>query len=306
MNSSPILFDRPLLRFRRDRIAGMTKAFDFLFDEAAEMLADRLEDVRRTFPDALILGGRDGTFARILDGRGGIQNLFHTDLSPRMTQHARDTHSLPGLTAFFLAADEEALPFAPASFDLVICPLNLHWVNDLPGTLAQIRAILKPDGLFLANLLGGETLHELRRAWMDAEIVVENGAGIHVSPFLDLVDGASLLQRAGFTLPVADSDMLTVTYRDALALMRDLRGMGETNTAAGRRKTMTRRETIMRMIRQYEDSASEPDGRVRASFQVITLTGWAPDPSQPQPLRPGSAAIPLDSILGIVSEAKDG
>lgn len=305
MNASQTLFDRHLLRLRRDRITGMTKNFNFLFDEAAEMLADRLDDVRRSFPRALILGGRDGTFARLLGERGGIQTLIHADLSPCLSRHTRDTFLPQDHAPLFLAADEEVLPFAPGSFDLVICPLNLHWVNDLPGTLAQIRSILKPDGLFLANLLGGETLHELRRAWMEAELSVEKGAGIHVSPFLDLIDGASLLQRAGFALPVTDNDMLNVTYRDAVALMHDLRGMGETNAAAGRRRTVTRRETVMSVIRQYQDSASDPDGRIRASFQIITLTGWAPAPTQPQPLRPGSADIPLGSVLEIASGTKN-
>jgi SAM-dependent methyltransferase len=197
-----------------------------------------------------------------------------------------------------LALDEEALPFSPASFDLVVSALSLHWVNDLPGALVQIRAALEPDGLFLAALLGGDTLRELRLALLEAESAIEGGASPRVSPFADLRDAAGLLQRAGFALPVADSDTLTVTWADPLALMRELRGMGETNAVAARRKEVARRETLFAASARYQAQFGTTDGRIPASFQVIYLAGWAPDASQQQPLRPGSAASRLAEALG--------
>ena len=301
MNTPLLPFDRTLLRHRRDRAANAPAELNFLFAEAAEMLADRLSDVRRTFPLTLVLGCRGGILAETLQGRGGIETLIQADLSPRMVTQARDTHTEHAPSSAFLVADEELLPFAPHSFDLVISPLCLHWVNDLPGTLAQIRSILKPDGLFLANMLGGETLTELRRAWMEAEIVTENGAGIRVSPFADLIDAAALLQRAGFALPVADADTLNVSYKDALALMRELHGMGESNVATSRRRTLTRKETLMEAVHRYSHSFADSEGRIPATFQILSLTGWSPDPSQPQPLRPGSATTSLSEALASIT-----
>jgi SAM-dependent methyltransferase len=196
-----------------------------------------------------------------------------------------------------LAADEEALPFAPHSFDLVMSVLSLHWVNDLPGALIQIRQALEPDGLFLGALLGGETLAELRVALMEAELAEEAGAGPRVSPFAEVRDAGALLQRAGFALPVADVDTIPVTYPDALALMRDLRGMGESNAMVERRRTPTRRATLARAAAIYAEKYGQADGRVPATFQVITLTAWAPHPCQPKALAPGSARSRLADAL---------
>src|SRR5581483_6832098 len=193
-----------------------------------------------------------------------------------------------------VVGDEELLPFADASFDLVISALAMHWTNDLPGALVQLRRALKPDGLLLAALLGGDTLAELRRALLEAELAETGGAHPRVSPVADVRDAGMLLQRAGFELPVVDSDVLSVSYPDLIALMRDLRGMGETNALSERPRAPTRRGVLARAAAAYPQA---PDGRIEAGFQVIFLTGWAPHPSQPKPLRPGSAAARLADAL---------
>ncbi len=282
------IFDRRALRRHRDRAAATLADHDFLFRESAERLADRLEDVTRRFPVALDLGCHGGEFGRILADRGGIETLVQADLSPAMARQAG------GLA---VAADEEWLPFADGSFDLVVSNLSLHWVNDLPGTLAQIRRILKPDGLLLAALLGGDTLIELRRAWMEAELAEEGGAGPRIAPFADVRDCGSLLQRAGLALPVADCDTISVSYADPMRLLADLRGMGESNAVAGRRKGFTRRATMLRMLASYGDLFAGTDGRIPATFQIVTLTAWAPHESQPRPLKPGSGKISLADAL---------
>ena len=290
------VFDRRRVRLNRARaVAGLDGA-DFLIREVADRLADRLDDIRRRFPLALDLGCHRGEFGRGLNGRGGIEHLVQADLSPEMAASAG------GLA---VACDEELLPFAEASLDAVFSCLSLHWVNDLPGALAQIRRALKPDGLFLAAMFGGETLAELRQAWLEAESEVEGGAGPRVSPFADLRDAAGLLQRAGFALPVADADRLTVTYPDALTLMRELKAMGEGNAQIERRRSPTRRDTMAAAAAIYHRRFAEPGDRVRATFQVIYLIGWAPSADQPKALRPGSAAQRLSDALG-TEERKAG
>ncbi len=285
-----LLFDRSLLRRRRDAAAAGFGAVDFLVREAATAIADRLADVNREFPRALDLGCHDGRLATLVRGTRGIETTVCCDLSPGFAAAAGAAHPA-------LAADEEQLPFAEGSFDLVMSALSLHWVNDLPGALIQIRRALRPDGLFLATLLGGDTLSELRQSWLAAEAEIEGGAGPRVSPFADLRDAAGLLQRAGFALPVADIDTLTVTYSDALSLMRELRQMGEANALAGRRRGATRRDTLFRAAEIYAERYAGPDGRIPATFQMIHLTGWAPHESQQQPLRPGSARSRLADAL---------
>ncbi len=289
MNQSIEVFDRRLLRSRRGRAAAGFAGHDFLLREVGERLCDRLDDLKRRFPLALDLGCHDGTLGRLLGGRGGIETLLQCDLSAEMAAAAGRGRAL--------VADEELLPFAPASLDMVISCLSLHWVNDLPGALLQIRQALKPDGLFLAALLGGETLHELRTALMAAEIEVEGGAGPRVSPFADLRDAGALLQRAGFALPIADLDTIDVTYPDPLALMRELRGMGETNAVKAQRRQLSRRATLLRAASIYHERFAQDDGRIPATFQVLYLTGWAPHESQQQALRPGSAAARLAEAL---------
>ena len=286
------IFDRRAVRRHRERAAGTLSAHDFLLREVAGRLAERLDDVTRRFPLALDLGCHDGALGRALAGRGGIETLIQADLSPAMARKASEA----GRPA--LAADEEALPFAEASFDAVFSLLSLHWVNDLPGALIQVRRALKPDGLFLAALLGGETLKELRAALIAAEAEVEGGASPRVSPFADVRDLGGLLQRAGFALPVADVDDIAVSYPDAFKLMADLRGMGEANALSDRRKSLSRRATLMRAAELYAERHAGADGRVPATFQVIYLTAWAPHGSQPKPLAPGSARSRLAEALG--------
>jgi SAM-dependent methyltransferase len=283
------IFDRRLLRERRGRAAGALHAHDFLLTEIAERLADRLSDIARRFPVALDLGARNGVLARTLQGRGGIETLIQTDaaiVNARRLQHGAA-----------LVADEELLPFKEQCFDAVLSNLALHWVNDLPGALAQIRSSLKPDGLFLATLFGTGTLQELRTALMEAELAETGGASPRVSPFADLRDAAGLLQRAGFALPVADADTVTVTYGDFFALLRDLRGMGETNLLLDRLKHPTRRTVFARAAAIYQERFADAEGRLPATFQVLFLTGWAPDPSQQQPAKRGSGKASLKDVL---------
>lgn len=286
------VFDRAQVRRQRDRASARLADHDFLFQEVAERVSDRLLDMARNFPVALDLGCHGGELSRLLEERGGIETLVRCDLSPGMARRAAG--QVPGLA---LAADEEALPFAPASFDLVISNLSLHWVNDLPGTLLQIRHILKEDGLFVGAMLGGETLWELRQCLMEAEIAEEGGARPRVSPFADLRDLGGLLQRAGYALPVVDSDTITVTYGDVMRLFADLRGMGEGNAVAARSKTFTRRSTLFRAMALYEERFRDGNGRLPATFQIMTMTAWRPHVSQQKPLMPGAGRVNLAEAL---------
>ena len=283
-----LIFDRRALRRHRERAARQRRA-EFLLEEASERLAQRLEDVTHRFPRALALGARGGILARALAGRGGIESLVEMEEGPGL---------LPAGARGALIAEAEALPFAPGSFDLVVSALTLHWTNDLPGALLQLRHALRPDGMLLAALFGGETLTELRAAFLEAELELEGGASPRVAPMADARDLAGLLQRAGFALPVVDSDRLTVTYGNAFALMADLRAMGETNALRERRRGFTRRQTLLRMAELYRERHAGADGRIPASFEIVTLTAWAPHASQPKPLRPGSATTRLADALG--------
>lgn len=284
-----LVFDRATLRQRRERAARDWDRHSFLKREIAERLVDRLTDVRRTFPLALDLGSHGDEVATALGGHKLVEQLVRTDLGPGFASRARGPA---------VVADEEFLPFASGRFDLVLSAMDLHWVNDLPGTLIQIAHILKPDGLFLGAMLGGATLWQLRQALTAAESEIDSGLSPRVSPFADLRDAAGLLQRAGFALPVADSETIEVEYDNALALMRDLNGMGESNLVAERRRGVTRRATLMRAAELYGERFSLPSGRVAASFEVLYLHGWAPHASQPKPLKPGGAAQRLADALG--------
>lgn len=292
------VFDRRLVRARRDRWAAVLGQHDFLFREVADRLADRLVDVTRRFPLALDLGARSGLLAETLGARGGIETLIQAELSPRLARMAASRGPVA-------VADEEALPFGDGRFDLILSNLSLHWVNDLPGALIQARRALKPDGLFLAALFGLGTLPELRQALLEAEVEVAGGSGPRLSPFADLRDGAALLQRAGFALPVADADTITVTYPNALALMRELVRMGEANATVARPRRPLRRATLLRAAAIYGERHGDAEGRVPARFQVIYLTGWAPGPNQPKALKPGSARSRLADALGVL-EHKTG
>ncbi|MEK9677580.1 MAG: methyltransferase domain-containing protein [Rhodospirillaceae bacterium] len=288
MNDAMQVFDRQAVRRHRDRAAAGLNEYDFLFRQANDILIDRLDDIRRAFPRVLDLGCRTGGLAAALQARTGMEMMVQSDLSQAMVSQA------DGLR---LVSDEEFGPFAPDTFDLVVSCLNLHWVNDLPGALIQIRQSLKPDGLFLAALFGGETLTELRQAFLKAEMETMGGAGPRISPMIDIRDAGGLLQRAGFALPVADTETLTVSYGSALKLMRDLRGMGESHSASSRRKSFTRRDTIARAAAIYGERFAGEDGRMLATFEIIMLTGWAPSPDQPQPLARGSGQVSLGAVL---------
>jgi SAM-dependent methyltransferase len=281
----PRLFDRPLLRRRRRRAHALGMA-TFLVDRVAEDLADRLAAVLRPFDIAVDLGTPTDALADALTERVGTIITVGPEV--------RRAGERGGPT---VVADEEALPFADASLSLVVSALALQAVNDLPGTLAQIRRALKPDGLLLAALLGGDTLIELRQSFAEAETEIEGGLSPRVAPFADLRDIGALLQRAGFALPVVDVDRITVRYASPFALMHDLRRMGATNALAERRRVPLRRATLMRMVEIYGERFSDADGRIRATFEIIWLAGWAPDPSQQQPLRPGSAKARLADAL---------
>lgn len=291
------VFDRRAVRRHRDRAAPGLGAHGFLFAEVAARLVDRLDDVKRDFPTALDLGCHGGALAAALGGRGGVETLVQCDLSPAMARAAA-ANGHPTL-----AADEEALPFAAASFDLVMSALSLHWVNDLPGTLVQVRRALRPDGLFLGAMLGGETLGELRGALIEAELAAAGGASPRVSPFVDVRDAGNLLHRAGLALPVTDVDRITVTYAEPITLMRELRGMGESNAVAERRRGPSRRATLLRAAELYAERFAQADGRIPATFEVVYLTAWAPHPSQQKPLAPGSAAGRLADALGSVERS---
>ncbi|MBN9540913.1 MAG: SAM-dependent methyltransferase [Alphaproteobacteria bacterium 65-37] len=290
MTLDPMLvFDRAMLRHRRERAVAHWDGHAFLKREIAQRLVERLDDVRRPFPVALDLGSHGDEVATALGSRKIVEQLIRSDLGEGFARKAR------GLA---VVADEEQLPFAAAQFDLVLSAMSLHWVNDLPGTLIQIGRILKPDGLFLGAMLGGGTLWQLRQALGAAESEIDGGLSPRVSPFADLRDAAGLLQRAGFALPVADSETIDVEYENALALMRDLSAMGESNLVVERRRQATRRATLLRAAELYGERFALPSGRVVASFEVLFLHGWAPHASQPKPLAPGSAAQRLADALG--------
>jgi SAM-dependent methyltransferase len=279
------IFDRRLLRARRVR-AALHDPATFLVDRAAADLAIRLSAVLRTFDLAIDLGTPTDAVRRALADRVGC--IVAVDPLAARGPSAR----------LAVAADEEALPFRDASLDLVVSALALQFVNDLPGTLIQVRRALKPDGLFVAAMIGGDSLAELRAAFAEAEAEVEGGVSPRVAPFADLRDLGALLQRAGFALPVTDVDRITVRYASPLALMHDLRRMGATNPLIERRRRPLKRATLIRMAEVYAEKFADADGRIRATFEIIWLSGWAPHESQQQPLKPGSAQHRLAGALG--------
>ncbi len=284
MNASsadlPRLFDRALLRDRQSR-AARQGAEAFLLDRVAEDMAERQQVVLREFNDGIDLG------------------------TPGDQVRAALTRNVRQLRAAALpVSDTEPLALASASLDLVVSALALQFVNDLPGVLAQIRRALKPDGLFLAAMIGGETLTELRQSFAAAEAEVEGGVSPRVAPFADLRDLGGLLQRAGFALPVTDVDRTVVRYDNAFALMQDLRRMGATNVLNERRRTPSRRATFVRMAQVYAERFADPDGRIRATFDIVWMSGWAPHDSQQKPVKPGSAKMSLADAVKKAGEPK--
>jgi SAM-dependent methyltransferase len=272
-NAAPMLFDRALLRARQSRASKLGPA-TFLLDRVAGDLGERLQAVVRKFGHGADIGTAGAGLCDALSGHVGA--LAHVNL--------------PDI-------ESRGLALAPASLDLVVSALAFQFVNDLPGVLTQIRRALKPDGLLLAAMIGGDTLTELRQSFAAAETECEGGLSPRVAPFADLRDVGGLLQRAGFALPVTDLDHIVVRYDSAFALMADLQRMGATNVLFERRRTPTRRATLLRMAHIYAERFADPDGRIRATFDVIWLSGWAPHESQPKPLKPGSATASLEAAV---------
>jgi SAM-dependent methyltransferase len=276
MSPGPTIFDRQLLRLRQKRARALGPE-TFLIDRVADELGERLSVVLRQFERAADIGTPTDAVRRVLAASGKVVTIVGADS---------------------VAIDEEALPFADGSLDLVTSALSLQFVNDLPGTLIQIRRALKADGLLLVALIGGDTLTELREAFAVAETEIEGGVSPRVAPFADVRAVGALLQRAGFALPVVDSDRLTVRYPSVFALMRDLRGMGATNILSERRRAPLKRATLRRMAEIYAERFADSDGRLRATFEVVWLSGWVPHDSQQKPLKPGSATQRLADALG--------
>lgn len=274
--AAPILFDRALLRARQRRALRQGPE-TFLLDRVALDMAERLQAVMRKFVAGADVGTSGDQVRRAL--AGGVGTLSQVDVPDR---------------------ESDGLSLTPQSLDLAVSALALQFVNDLPGVLAQIRRALKPDGLLLAAMIGGDTLTELRQAFAAAEAELEGGVSPRVAPFADLRDIGALLQRAGFALPVTDVDRVVVRYGSAFALMQDLRKMGAANALMERRRTPTRRATLLRMAQIYSERFADPDGRIRATFEVIWLSGWAPHESQQKPLKPGSAKASLaEAVKGV-------
>lgn len=286
----PQIFDPVRRAARLARSAPRFAEADFLHRRAAENAVLSLEATLRQFPSAVDLSAHPGPFAEALAQSDAVGRV-----GAPVAPLDRAGTAAPGL---------RPLEIADGSADLVVSLMTLHWANDLPGALSQIRRALKPDGLFLGTLLGAGTLKELRGVLTEAELGERGGAQARVSPFADGFDGAGLLQRAGFALPVADVDRLTVRYPDLFALIRDLRAMGETNVLAGVTRPLTR-TMIARAAVLYGERHGEPDGRIPATFEIVNLAGWAPHESQPKPLPRGSAKTRLADALGVVEHGRN-
>lgn len=288
LQSPGVLFDRRLVTVHRNRQASPFASSAFLKERVAQDLACRLKHIRRTFHCCVDLGCHTGQLATAL--KDILPNdLICTDLSESMVTQVP--------SPLKIVLDEETLPFAQNSLDLVISALSLHWVNDIPGLLAQIYTCLKPDGLFLASLFGENTLVELRDCLATAELELRSGITPRLSPMIAIIEAGALLQRAGFALPVVDHDRIQVTYPHPLALLQDLRKMGETNALYSRSQVPMTRSVLARTFELYQERYALPDGRIYATFDVVTLTGWKPHESQQTPLRRGTAKAPLRDYI---------
>jgi SAM-dependent methyltransferase len=287
--TSPELFDRKMLARQRDRAAQRIGAHDFLLQRVADDIVERLEVIQREFPVAMNLGAHHGVLSRAVTELTNVGNVISVEESAALLRQCPPPRVL---------GDMEMLPFGGEQIDMVVSALALQFANDLPGTMVQIRRALKPDGLFLAALLGGATLQELRASLMTAETEISGGAAPRVAPMADVRDFGALLQRAGFNLPVSDTDVVRVTYDSPFALMNELRGMGAANALSERSSRPLRRDVLRRAAEIYAEHYGTEDGRVTATFEIITLTGWAPHESQQKPLRPGSAHAKLADALG--------
>lgn len=281
----PRLIDRAAFASGRLRARNAGGGPDFLAARVAEDMTDRLAATLRPFPSALDLASPGTAVVEALRARPGAQRVV------RMAFEPGDGGDLLG--------DPQALPFAAQSLDLVASGLALHFADDLPGVFAQVQRALKPDGLFLVALLGGDTLTELRQSFAAAEAEIEGGLSPRVLPFADVRAIGALLQRAAFALPVTDVDRVTVRYDSPLGLMQDLRAWGATNALAERSRKPLKRTTLARMLEIYDERFSDADGRVRATFEIVWASGWAPHDSQQQPLKPGTARTRLADALGV-------
>ena len=290
MAAPSTIFDTALARRRLARAVDGGRPADFLLARAAEDIAERLSTIKRDFTLVADVGTPGPALAAALAARHAHATIL------RVAPFARDR--LIGKDSLEVIGDVEALPLAPARFDLVVSALVLQGANDLPGALVQIRQALKPDGLFLGAMVGGQTLSELRSVLTEAEVAATGGASPRVFPFADVRDMGGLLQRAGFALPVADSEILTVRYDHLFALLADLRAMGATNTLVERDRRPARRAMFLRAAALYAERYADPDGRIRATFEIVSLAGWAPHESQQKPARRGSGQISLAAALG--------
>ena len=294
MSEAPILFDRRLLRAHRARFAHEVEARSALLSHVASEIAERVAIMLRPFPRALDLGAYRGLLGLKVAALPSVGEMIYAE-------------SVAELAALCprpaLVCDEDLLPFRDGSLNLVVSGLALHRVNDLPGALIQVRRALAPDGLFMAAVLGGRSLTELRQALLEAEAETSGGASPRIAPFADVRDYGGLLQRAGFALPVADADTLTLTYPCPRDLMREIRALGGGNVLVARSKAPLARGTLKRTEEIYRARYGVAGGGVRATFEIVYLSGWAPDPSQPQPLKPGSAAKRLADALGTAEQS---
>jgi len=265
MTPSPIIFNRKTKRLQRNRQAANCEQHDFLIREVSQRLQETLdEEITTKFPSVLDIGSRGGYLSDYLKNRNDVQSLIQTDNAFDFIKNTENS----------IVCDEELLPFASESFNLITSLLNLHWVNDLPGALIQIQRSLRPNGLFLGAMLGGSTLHELRQATLEAELEFTGGISPRISPFVEVKEAGQLLHRAGFSLPVSSHETITVMYPDALTLMHDLRGMGESNALTERNKNLTSRNLITAIAATYSSRFGTDDGKIPATFEIITLTGW--------------------------------
>jgi len=291
MNQPEPIFDHDLLNQRRNRWARHAKAQDFLLRRIGEDLCGRLAVINRTFAKTLILGAHHGIVGKDLAKLDSIDWIVSAETSDQLLAHCTGTR---------ISADQEWLPIKDASLDLIVSPLMLQYANDLPGCLAQIRRALKNDGLFLGSMLGGSTLTELRQAWLQAEAELTGGAAPRVAPFADIRDLGALLQRAGFALPVVDSERLTVTYATPLALMQELKAMAASNPLVARTRTPVTKTLLKRACEIYSDQfADSTTGRCPATFEILTVSAWAPDENQQKPLPRGSAKMRLSEALSV-------
>lgn len=291
MSDLPRIFDTELLTKRRARALADGRAPHFLMRRVLEDLMDRLAIIQRRFGTCLVVNACDGRVAQALSTLANIETVISADSARELLLSCPEPK---------LLVDTGILPFEDKSLDCIVSPLTLHWVNDVPGLLAQMRRSLRDDGLLLVAMLGGRTLHELRSAWLEAEVELTGGASPRVAPFADIRDFGSLLQRAGLALPVVDSDTVTVTYETPLHLFQDLKAMGASNCLLERSKVPVTRRLLLRAGEIYRERFPTEDGaRVTATFEILTATAWAPDASQQQPLKPGSAKARLADALGV-------